>query len=85
VIESICRICGYDDVAEERWTAPNIAEYVICPCCAAESGVEDDGLRVVRKYRAKWVQAGCPWFTPDQRPDAWSFDLQAEQIPEAWR
>jgi hypothetical protein len=84
-IESICRVCGYDDVGEERWTARDVAEYVICPCCGAESGFEDDDLRLVREYRTKWVQAGCSWFNPDQRPDMWSLDPQAEHIPEAWR
>lgn len=85
MIESICRVCGYDDVGEERWTGPDGAQYVICPCCGAESGVEDYNLRAVRESRTKWVQAGCPWRDSDLRPDNWSFDQQAEQIPQAWR
>jgi hypothetical protein len=85
VIESHCRVCGYDDVGEERWTARHVAGYVICPCCGAESGVEDIDLRLVRRHRAARVATNCPWFDPDLRPDIWDFDLQAERIPEAWR
>ena len=85
VIESVCRVCGYDDVGEERWTGPDVAQYVICPCCGAESGVDDYDLRSAREHRGRWVQAGCPWFAADQRPAAWSFDQQAALIPGAWR
>lgn len=61
--ENICRVCGYDDVGEERWTVPDGAQYVICPCCGAEPGIEDYNLQAVHEYRAKRVKAGCPWLT----------------------
>jgi hypothetical protein len=85
VIESICRVCGYDDVGEERWTGPDGAQYVICPCCGAHSWVQDIDLKETRRYRTSWVQGGCPWFSPEERPADWSFERQAQQIPEIWR
>jgi hypothetical protein len=83
--ESICRVCGYDDVGEERWTGPDGAQYVICPCCGAESGVDDYDLRSAREYRSSWLRKGCPWFQPEERPPDWSFNLQGAQIPGDWR
>lgn len=85
MVESVCRVCGFDDVGEERWTGPGGAQYVVCPCCGAESGVDDHDLPVARRYRAAWRAAGCSWFDPERRPDEWSADKQSERIPPAWR
>jgi hypothetical protein len=61
--ESVCRVCGYDDVGEERYSAGGVPEYVICPCCGAESGVDDSTLREARRYRSAWVGAGAKWWS----------------------
>lgn len=42
MVESICRVCGLDE-DDERWTGPDGAQYVICSCCGAESGVDKYG------------------------------------------
>jgi hypothetical protein len=82
--ESICRVCGLDEL-DERWTEPDGAHYVICSCCGAESGVDDLDLKWVRGYRAKWITAGGAWFSPEQRPAGWRLDRQMRELPAAWR
>lgn len=67
----LCRICGWD-LGEHGWeqvdAAPN---YIICPCCAAESGVDDITQRMRRRYRQEWIERGCPWFDPGEKPEGW--------------
>jgi hypothetical protein len=84
MVESICRVCGLDE-DDERWTGPDGAQYVICSCCGAESGVDDLDLRWVREYRSKWIATGCTWFTPERRPTDWEPDRQMSGLPVAWR
>jgi hypothetical protein len=84
VVESICRVCGLDE-GEERWTGPDGAQYIICSCCGAESGREDLALDWVRRYRTKWIDTGCVWFSPDQRPADWGLDRQISQVPAVWK
>jgi hypothetical protein len=83
--ESICRVCGYDDVGEERWTGPDGAQYVICPCCGAESGVDDDYRASALAYRRSWISRGCQWVQPEESPPDWALNPQAAQIPGDWR
>lgn len=84
MVESICRVCGLDE-EDERWTGPAGAQYVICSCCGAESGVDDLNRRSVRDYRSKWIAAGCAWFSPQERPADWQLDRQMRGLPVAWR
>jgi hypothetical protein len=84
MVESICRVCGFDE-DDERWTRSDGAQYVICSCCGAESGVDDLNLRWVRDYRSKWIAAGCAWFSPEVRPANWQLDRQMSGLPVAWR
>ncbi len=84
MVESICRVCGLDE-GEDRWTGPDGAQYVICSCCGAESGVDDLSQDWVRRYRAKWVNEGAAWFSPKERPVDWKLDRQMSRIPAAWR
>lgn len=83
-MKSVCRVCGYDE-GEDRWTGSDGAQYIICSCCGAESGVDDRDLRWVREYRAKWHADGCGWFSADERPEGWRPEWQAANIPPEWR
>lgn len=85
VVESICRVCGYND-GDHRFNGLGHPEYVICPCCGSESGVDDSDLDQVRRTRAKWVEAGCSWWSPnDEEPTAWKPGLWRDRVPERWR
>ena len=84
MVEGICRVCGLDE-DDERWTGPDSAQYVICSCCGAESGVEDLDLKSVRGCRAKWIAAGCLWLSPEERPTDWQLDRQMSGLPAVWR
>ena len=83
MVESVCRISGYDE-DDERWTGPDGAQYVICPCCGAESGADDIRLDWVREYRWRWIGEGCVWFSPEERPADWDLESQIRQVPAAW-
>jgi hypothetical protein len=83
MVENICRVCGLDE-GEDRWTGPDGAQYIICPCCGAESGVEDIRLDWVRTYRARWINEGCIWRFPEERPEEWQLDRQISQVPAVW-
>jgi hypothetical protein len=82
-MESVCRICGLDE-GEPRWTGPDGAQYVICSCCGAESGVDDLGRYRVWRYRTKWINEGTAWFAPEKRPADWRLDRQMCQVPATW-
>jgi hypothetical protein len=83
-MEKVCRVCGFDD-NDERWSSSGSPNYVICPCCAAESGVDDTTARMVRAYRGRWAKEGYPWFEKGQRPDPWSAEAQIASVPPEWR
>jgi hypothetical protein len=84
VAESICKVCGLDE-GYDRWRVPDGAQYVICSCCSAESGVDDLDLAWARRYRAKWINEGAAWFSPKERPADWQLDRQMRLILAVWR
>ena len=81
---SLCAVCGYDE-EDERWSVHGSPNYVICPCCAAESGVDDLSPADARRYRARWFAAGTPWFLPNERPDDWDLAEQLARVPDPYR
>lgn len=80
-----CRICGYS-LGEPPWgddgTSP---AYVICHCCGAEAGVDDQSVDEVRMYRNRWRRSGMKWFRPHERPKDWNLDYQLERVPAPYR
>ena len=83
--EGVCRVCGYDD-DDERYSAGDVPEYVICPGCGAESGVDDSTLDEVRRYRSEWVRQGSGWrASRAEMPSGWGVESQRELIPERWQ
>lgn len=68
-----CRVCGFD--VGGGW-ADGSPLYAICPCCGAESGVDDHPTRLALGYLIEWVEAGTPWFDPSERPDGWNLRQQ---------
>ncbi len=82
--ETRCRVCGLDE-DDERFRGAGSAQYVICSCCGAESGVDDVSTTAVRRYRDRWIARGAPWFTEADRPGDWSLHRQLSQISPEWR
>ncbi|WP_073766920.1 hypothetical protein [Streptomyces sp. CB02923] len=82
-IESVCRVCGYDD-GEPRWEngCPNND---ICSACGAEAGLNDYILEGVRGLRGYWVGQGAPWTDPTRKPEGWDLLRQMASIPPEWR
>ena len=83
--EGVCRVCGYDD-DDERYSDRDVPEYVICPCCGAESGVDDSTLDEVRRYRSEWVRQGSGWWSSRaEMPSGLDVQSQMKLIPERWQ
>ena len=72
-----CRVCGWD-LGEPAWNPS--AQYIICPCCGAESGVDDLDERQARRYLVFWVAAGGRWFAREQRPAGWSLASHLDRV-----
>lgn len=81
---SLCVVCGFDQ-EEERWGADGYPRYIICPCCEAESGLEDNSPAEARRYREQWLAGGARWRYPDERPDGWDLAKHLARIPGPYR
>ena len=82
--ETSCRVCGFDDPSECRYVG-GAPQYVICPCCGSESGVDDLRPESVRRARDAWVAHGRPWREPGQRPADWDPGAALAALPARWR
>jgi hypothetical protein len=91
-----CRVCGFYHGYSVWGETSAIPDRSICDCCGCESGLDDESLDTVRRYRTEWLGKGAIWFTfshfvplPDisikTHPANWSLETQLEQIPPEWR
>lgn len=55
--------------------------FVICACCGCEFGYEDAVPEGVASHRRRWIEAGHPWFSPGDKPSAWSVEEQLAHVP----
>ncbi|ROS79067.1 hypothetical protein [Cellulomonas sp. PhB143] len=78
---TLCRACGWD-LGEPGWTESG-PHYVVCDCCAAESGVDDVSTAHARAYRRRWIEHGAVWFDPAVRPDHWDLYAQLSTLEPA--
>lgn len=83
--ESFCRVCGFDDQLEAERYFVGEPQYIICPCCGSESGVDDLTPAMVRKARRAWVERGRTWQEPEERPAGWNPDTALAALPARWR
>lgn len=80
-----CRVCGYE-YDSPPWGSDGMTPiFEICPCCGVEYGYEDATLTGIKKYRHQWINDGCKWNDPDQRPSDWSYETQIINVPEQFR
>jgi hypothetical protein len=82
--ETVCRVCGLDN-GDVLWDEYGVPQYLICPCCATESGIGDDNLSQVREIRGYWVARGAEWDDPKLKPKVWDLLKQLANIPPEWR
>jgi hypothetical protein len=76
-----CRVCGYK-YDEPPWGQDGkTPSFDICPCCGAEFGYEDNTPLSARRYRAKWLSSGAPWWRPEFKPERWNLDDQLKNRP----
>lgn len=75
-----CSVCGYP-LDHLPWGEDGRSPtYEICPCCGVEFGNEDYTPASIQRYRAKWIQEGAIWFTPEAMPDDWKLEEQLANI-----
>jgi hypothetical protein len=77
------------DVSATRGVDPPYARhfgdpsYEVCDCCGFEFGNDDEpgtGTPVpFELYLKAWIEAGCPWLSPDRRPQGWRLEEQLER------
>jgi hypothetical protein len=83
--ESFCRVCGFDDELESERYFVGEPQYIVCPCCGSESGVDDLRPEMVRQARRAWVGSGRMWREPEERPADWDPDAALAALPARWR
>lgn len=71
----ICPVCGYDRLEEPPYIDGYIPSHDICDCCGSEFGLDD-----CEEYRKKWIDMGCPWFSPESKPINWNLNEQLKNI-----
>lgn len=80
-----CRVCGYD-FEEPTWgendNSPNYA--LICACCSAHVGVDDETHQEVIDYRRQWHEGGSNWLDRRHKPDDWNLEEQLKGIPDKY-
>lgn len=79
-----CRICGYEQV-EPTWSEQGTPSHLICHCCGAEFGLDDETIESVLSFRIKWIAGGKKWFVSREKPSNWDFELQFQNIPSIFR
>jgi hypothetical protein len=83
--ESFCRVCGFDDELESERYFVGEPQYIVCPCCGSESGVDDLTPEMVRQARRSWDERGRAWREPEERPATWDPDAALAALPAKWR
>jgi hypothetical protein len=58
--------------------------YDVCDCCGYEFGYDDEPGTAEPvtfvEYRTLWMKRGCPWFSPDKKPQGWMLESQLRNI-----
>ncbi|NEA40096.1 hypothetical protein G3I42_12560 [Streptomyces sp. SID11385] len=87
--ETVCRLCGLSGETYWHRGAPTGLR---CPCCGAESGIDDlavpgdwYSLAGIRALRGYWAARGGPWYLPEKRPVDWDVLRQFGNLPAEWR
>lgn len=62
-----CPVCRFAGLSEAPYDTFNCASYSICPCCGTEFGY-DDASAAHDALRAKWVDGGMHWWSPNVEP-----------------
>ncbi|MCL2812059.1 MAG: hypothetical protein FWD25_09265 [Clostridia bacterium] len=69
-MDNICPVCNFVGLYEPPYDARGYGSYEICPSCGFQFGLDDDPdpEPAHRAWQARWVEAGCPWFSSTRRP-----------------
>lgn len=74
----ICPVCGFDKLSFQPYDENGLPSYEICPCCGFEFGCDDfpDKEKAFDKWRLKWIEEGCKWFSRNPPPKDWKGQKQ---------
>lgn len=82
-MNSVCPVCGYNNLTEPPYDPMGRGSFEICPCCGFEFGCDDfpDKTSAFTRWRNNWILAGCPWFSTSRKPpENWNPQLQLRQV-----
>jgi hypothetical protein len=74
-----CYVCGLDQEEDIHFLTSTI-----CSCCSEQYSLSEIDLGWIRSLRQEWIDAGYPWFRPEERPENWNPLEQMKQIPEKY-
>lgn len=81
-----CPVCGYRRLLDAPWDVHGRPSPRPCPCCGTRFGVdttEPEEAEQHRELRRRWVEAGCRWWSAEQKPpQRWNPAVQLRAIGE---
>lgn len=79
---NLCRVCGFHfEKGYLPWGDDGRSPtFDYCPCCGVEFGYQDCQESAATKFRGEWVEKGCLWSEPLQKPTRWRWEEQRENL-----
>lgn len=81
-----CPVCGYGRLLDTPWADWGRPSAAPCPCCGTRFGVDTTEPWSPERHgelRQRWVEAGCPWWSGEQKPpQRWDPQRQLRAVEE---
>jgi hypothetical protein len=81
-----CPICGYGRLLDPPWADWGRPSAAPCPCCGTRFGVdasEPGDEEAHLELRRRWVEAGCRWWSTEQKPpQRWDPAVQLRAVED---
>ena len=79
-----CPVCGYGRLLDAPWNDEGRPSPRPCPSCSTLPGIDTTepwDPDTHRELRRRWVEAGCPWSSQEQkRPQRWDPQRQLRAV-----
>lgn len=78
-----CPVCGFAGLREAPYNKDGYGSEEICVCCGFQFGCDDypDKEPGIEKWREKWIEEGCKWFSKRTDPPLyWDANAQLQKL-----